>query len=111
MMWISKKIAAANLDKEDTVCAEVTDTNSGALNVQNGFEYREIESVAPRGISYVPIQGDKTIVIPVGDSFVCIGTVMKDEGLEPGELKLSSSGGASIVLKNNGSVLINGVAF
>ena len=40
---------------------------------------------------------------------VCLGVIAAPpEPLEPGEVMLYSAGGASIVLKNNGKVLING---
>jgi len=39
---------------------------------------------------------------------VSLGVLADTEGLQEGEVKLSSAGGASIVLKNDGRVLING---
>ena len=44
-------------------------------------------------------------------SGVCLGAVLEESGVQPGELKLFSSGGAEIYLKNNGDVVINGQTF
>ena len=108
-MWISKKIAKSNSYARENLEGEVTYSTSQTVNVQNSSEYREIYNISPRGISYVPVDGDKTVIIPVQDGYVCTGVIMDNKGLKPGELMLYSSGGASITLKNDGKVLINGV--
>lgn len=107
-MWISNKIALREKSKERKASsADVTLIDGGNIVVQNSNEYRGIKVVSPRGIAYMPVQGDKTVVIPVGDENVCIGAINESAELEAGELMLYSSGGAKIVLKNNGEVLIN----
>jgi hypothetical protein len=45
------------------------------------------------------------------DGEVSLGVLADTDGLQEGELMLKSRGGASIVLKNNGKVLINGREF
>ncbi len=47
-------------------------------------------------------------MLPLRDGETALGVLHGSGGLEPGEVMLYSKGGASIVLKNNGSVLING---
>ena len=47
-------------------------------------------------------------MLPLRDGETALGVLHSGSGLEPGEVMLYSKGGASIVLKNNGSVLING---
>ena len=43
---------------------------------------------------------------------MCLGIVNKKEfSLEPGEIMLYSAGGATLELKNDGFVYINGVKF
>lgn len=107
-MWISKKVSLSNSRNYQGLEGEVTYSSLGTVNVQNSSEHRDVSTVSPRGISYVPIDGDKTVIIPVGDSYICPGVILEDKNLLPGELMLYSSGGASITLKNDGNVLING---
>lgn len=73
-------------------------------------ERRDQPVFAPRGISYRPCEGDRALLIPVGGAEACAGVLCTAGDLEPGELRLSSAGGASIVLKNNGEILLNGLA-
>ena len=71
--------------------------------------YGELPLIAPAGIAYVPVAGAPTVVMEGAGGAVCLGVaVTPQEELEPGELMLYSAGGASIVLKNSGKVLING---
>lgn len=72
-------------------------------------EDRDMPIYAPRGISYRPSEGDQLLLIPVEGANMCAGVRTNSAGLSGGELRLVSAGGASIYLKNNGSVLINGV--
>ena len=108
-MWISNKIAVDDkLKRRKTSSGEVTMVDDGKVIVQNSNEYRDISIVSPGGIAYVPVQGDKALIIPVGEENICIGIIGEKKGLEAGELMLSSHGGAKIILKNNGEVVING---
>lgn len=107
-MWISNKIASREKSKErKTASADVTMVSGENIVVQNSNEYRDIKIVSPRGVAYMPVQGDKTVVIPVGDENICIGAINESAGLEAGELMFYSLGGAKIILKNNGEVVIN----
>ena len=69
--------------------------------------------VAPKGIDYVPQMNDNSVVISSENERLCIG-VRRDENLyeiESGELALYSQGCAYIILKNDGTVIINGQIF
>lgn len=69
--------------------------------------------VAPGGMDYIPQKNDDSLIIPTDSGKMCIGVRMSDNlyGIEPGEVALYSSGGASIILKNDGRVLINGTEY
>ena len=47
-------------------------------------------------------------MLPLEDGEVCLGVIGSADGLEEGEIMLRSKGGASLVLKNDGRVLVNG---
>lgn len=107
-MWISKKMASIrkNISDENSL-GEITDSIGSNVTVQSASEYREIPLIAPYGIAYVPDSGDETVVIPVLGKRICLGTLVQDKNLDPGELMLFSKGGAKIILKNDGTVVIN----
>ena len=69
--------------------------------------------VAPKGIDYVPQMNDDSVVISSENERLCIGVRRSDNPYEiqTGELALYSQGGAYIILKNNGTVIINGQVF
>ena len=69
---------------------------------------RSIKSYLPYGYSSLVPKGEEVILVPSTDGNVALGTRAKSEELESGEIKISSKGGASIVLKNDGRVIING---
>lgn len=108
-MWISQKMASIknNILSENSL-GEVTNSNGSNVTIQSASEYREIPLIAPYGIAYVPYNGDETVVIPVAGKQVCLGSIVKNKNLNPGELMLFSKGGAKIILKNDGTVIING---
>lgn len=107
-MWISKKIAVEDKNLSMASSGEIVDASGGLVSVQNSNEHRDIEMISPYGIAYNPTQGEKAVMLSIGDLSFCAGVVCENKDLAPGELMLYSSGGASIVLKNDGRVLING---
>lgn len=52
--------------------------------------------------------GEKAVVLPLDDGEVGLGVIKDSISLEEGEVMLYSKGGASITLKNNGKVFVNG---
>jgi phage gp45-like len=71
-------------------------------------EYRSLRACMPYGIASIPPKNECAVVLPLEDGEVSLGVLADTDGLQEGELMLSSAGGASIVLKNDGRVLING---
>lgn len=80
----------------------------GRLQVNASSDFRHLPIVAPYGVVSVPPAGESSVVIPVSSGDVCAGVIAPEKELSPGELMLYSAGGASIVLKNDGGVYING---
>ena len=95
---------------KNTKIGKVTSTQGNTVTVQTEQEHREIKNAAPFGIISVPPIGAKAVVTPTEQGFIYTGVVEQNSELEPGELMLYSSGGANIILKNDGQVLINGTA-
>ena len=64
--------------------------------------------VSPYGVIYSPPAKEDAVMINAQGKEVCLGVLMPAaKELEPGEVMLCSKG-ASLVLKNDGRILING---
>ncbi len=108
-MWISRQMAAEAERPERGKTGKVTSARNAKVIVQGDGEYRDLQLAAPWGIEGIPPEGAKVLVLT--GSGVCLGAVLEESRVQPGELKLFSSGGAEIYLKNNGDVVINGQIF
>lgn len=64
---------------------------------------------APCGVGYIPAEGQRLLLLPFDDHYVCVGALADTQGLCAGELVLKSAGGACIHLKNSGEVVVNGL--
>lgn len=64
---------------------------------------------APYGFCYVAPSGSKGIALPCEDGDITVAYEMPQKNLNEGEVEIFSLGGASIKLKNDGSVVINGL--
>lgn len=110
-MWVSKEIVSGENEKNNIFFGKVTNASSAGLNVQADVENRDTKVVSPYGIVSIPEIGSKVVMTKIEDKFLMSGSLQDNVSLEPGELMLYSAGGASIVLKNDGKVLINGVEY
>lgn len=88
--------------------AQVSFSESGGFGAVGESEQRSLTVCAPRGFAYRPCEGDKLLLIPADGAMLCAGVLNSTAGLEGGELRLSSAGGAVIELKNNGDIILNG---
>ena len=109
-MWISDYVTKNSFSNNDAQSGSVTASSSTSTAVSSSNDYIGIKKIVPYGIAYVPPVGSETVVLPAKGERLCLGVVAQAKNLNPGEIMLFSSGGASIVLKNDGRVLINGRA-
>ncbi len=108
-MWINEYMTGRSFSAAGASAGEIRSANNGNVSVSATRDYGALPLIAPAGIAYVPVAGAPTVVMEGAGGAVCLGVaVMPQEELQPGELMLYSAGGASIVLKNSGKVLING---
>lgn len=110
-MWLAEYMTKNTPDQNKSSCGNVTSSNNGNVAVSACLEHRDLPIVAPYGIVYNPPENEKSAILDVGGSYMCVGVVAPYKELQPGELMLYSKGGASIVLKNDGTVLINGKVY
>lgn len=107
-MWILNYVTKNSISDAVADKGNVKSASDGRVQINASSDYAKIPIVAPYGIAYSPVAGEESVVLSAGGEDICIGTISKSESLSPGELMLSSSGGASILLKNDGNVYING---
>lgn len=102
-MWITKKLSrlpSARLGEGEVA--------EGGRAVLSEREYRAPESVFPYGLVSVFAPGQRAVMA----EGKCIGVrALPPEDLAAGEVRLYSAGGAEILLKNTGEVVINGQVF
>lgn len=107
-MWLLSYMTKNSLDSPNAVKGNVYENGTA---VASSGEHRSLRACLPYGIASIPPKNECAVVLPLDDGEVSLGVLSDTEGLEEGELMLSSSGGATIVLKNDGRVLINGREF
>lgn len=105
-MWLSKRERAA---RPVSAVNGVVTSDGESLSVLADLERRGPTVAAPYGFASSPPQGEKVVML--ADSGVCLGSVNRAEGLRPGEVRLFSAGGAQILLRADGAVVINGQVF
>ena len=110
-MWLLNYVTRNSFSKTEPTVGDVTAYSMGNVAVNSSLEHRDMPVIAPYGIAYNPPVGEASVVLPLVSEQACLGVVAQDKNLEEGELMLYSKGGASIVLKNDGSVVINGKVF
>ena len=103
-MWITrrlnKKTGAKIWDGEVTVGEQ--------MQVVGESEYRSPESLFPYGFSSLAGGGSRAVMV---DGLYAGVSALPDSDLKEGEVRLFSGGGAEILLKNTGEVVINGQVF
>ncbi len=110
-MWLVDYMTKNKGNNKVGSCGSVTSSSNGNVAVSASLEHRNVPIVAPYGVMYNPPENSKSVILDVAGTYMCLGVVSRYFELEPGELKLESKGGATIVLKNDGTVHINGKVY
>ena len=106
-MWISKKLAASRSEKEAEKGVVATNSN-GVIDAGSSGNSRGVICYAPYGYSAQLPVGEEIFLIPCADGEAALGVKSDGGGLSAGEVNISSKGGASLLLRNDGCVVING---
>ncbi len=110
-MWLSKKLAENNSQAptNNTEIGNLSISTNDLVAAISSCEKRGISFFAPFGIEFLPTEGQKVLLLSCGNHTACAGVEMKKaSNLNAGEIRLFSQGGASILLKNDGSIVLNG---
>lgn len=115
-MWLSKKLAAHELQDVASAQGGTVTIEGGELAVFSSGEKREVKTVGPGGYEWQPRKGEDVLIVRGGifgeESYAVGVPEQTGEALEPGEVRIrSAAAGTEIVLHNNGRIDINGVLF
>lgn len=90
---------------------DVTYALGDAATVRGAQEYPAVLFTAPYGVYSLPPQGERAVLLFGGKEVLGVGVPVQGEKAAPGELLLQSAGGAYLLLKNDGTALLNGQSF
>ena len=114
-MWLSKKLAAHELQDVASAQDGTVTIEGGELAVFSSGEKREVKTVGPGGYEWQPCKGEDVLIVRGGifgeESYAVGVPEQAGEALAPGEVRIRSAAGAEIVLRNSGRIDINGVLF
>lgn len=108
-MWLTSFMTKYGKAQRGAVAGCVTESGKAQVGLSSSSKHMDVPLVAPWGVISVPPVGCEAVAVETGNGVACVGvrTSADTISLEPGELMLCSLS-ASIVLKNDGRVLING---
>lgn len=106
-MWISKQMNR-KLQQKSAERAKVTLADTDVTEMTGNFQRRDAVVYTPYGYSAKIPYGENVLIVPTGAVSACTGSEDRAEGLDYGEVKLTSKGGAVIHLRNDGSIVLNG---
>ena len=106
-MWLSKRFG--NVDSAAAETGTVAIGGSSTVKTASTVQAERVHNYAPYGYSSYAPKGENILIINSSGGSVGAGTRMKDESLLEGEISIKSESGAKILLKNDGTVEINGL--
>ncbi len=106
-MWISR-VLAKNHENEKAESGYVSMSFGGEIEAGATVNMRGMKSYSPYGYSCAVPVGEEVILVPSAEGQAVLGTRDSAFSLSQGEIEISSKGGAKILLKNDGRVIING---
>ena len=107
-MWISKQITKAQETPTVQTGTSTLNSNGQVEAVSTGAQ-RNISIYSPYGYCFSLPTGAQMLLAKSDGQQVAIGTLMNSDGVAAGEIMIKSQSGAYVHLKNNGSVIINGL--
>lgn len=108
-MWLSRAFKSTRSFAAET--GTVAIGGSSTLKTSSTMQSANVQSYAPYGYSAFAPAGEDILIINSAEGGVGAGTKMCDDALDEGEISIKSRGGASVRLKKDGTVEINGFVF
>lgn len=106
-MWLSKKFNNPYFSVSEV--GTVTISENATIDALSTVSSKEVQNYSPYGYSFSVPTGEEVLLVNSSLGTVGAGIKMKNKNLSSGEVSISSMGGANIVLKQDGTVNINGL--
>jgi len=107
-MWISRQtVKSSELPLIQT--GKVTMSNKNGIEAVSSSPQRNIDIYSPYGYSYALPSGGNMMIAKCDGRSAATGVLMNSSELKTGEIKITSASGGYIFLRNDGSVVINGL--
>lgn len=104
-MWLSRNFKSTEQSAAET--GVITLNKDDITEANSSMPSRGAQCFSPYGYSSrIPV-GDEVLIINGSSGSAVAGVKMNAGTLEQGEIEIRSLGGATILLKNDGSVVIN----
>ena len=105
-MWMSKNMVRSKQSENEK--AEKGCVTMSSNQLETGSTVISRGSYAPYGYQCSMPVGEDVMIIPSDNGQAVIGALSKpSKHLAVGEIKISSKGGATIILRNDGSIELN----
>ncbi len=108
-MWLTSFMAKNIKENPAATAGSVVNPQGSRVEVEASCRHRDVPVVSPYGVVCVPPYGEQAVMVHTMWGDACVGVVQADDSsLDAGEIMLRSKGGATLVLKNDGKVYVNG---
>jgi hypothetical protein len=88
---------------------ETLGNQQGELTIETASSHKNVPMILPFGLAALPAIGEKVLILQEDNKTFCLGTIVKNKKLNPGEILISSKSGASIFLNKNGEISLSSV--
>lgn len=106
-MWLSEKMSVAS--QNDFAQMGTVTIGGDDMEISSTAVCTNAQVYAPYGYKFSVPAGEDVLLIPSSSGYASAGVKMQRCDLQTGEISISSLGGAYITLKNDGSIIINGL--
>jgi hypothetical protein len=86
--------------------AQVTYSDSTGFGALDSGEARHMPVFGPRGFQWAPCEGDSVLMVRENGAEICLGALSANRG-SPGEIYITTPGGAVLHMRNNGEIRLN----
>ncbi len=107
-MWISEQISKGQPQTENQTGKSTLNSN-GSVEITSTGVCRDVELYSPYGYSFSLPVGQNVLLTRCDGAQAGLGVALSSNALAQGEIKITALSGAYIHLKQDGSVVINGL--
>lgn len=113
-MWLARQAVLGTREAPGEITVGAVTIGGGTPAVETAGEQREVELVGPGGYAWKPRADQQVLLLRTEDGAnLAVGLVggAAPGDLAPGEVLITSAGGAALRLKNDGSIRLTGTLY